>query len=230
MTACSTFVAQNDTTLYDLMPAVMRHVRTAPPNVVIPELREAYLTFCRRTELLRIVQVIPLQRGVLRYQLCPPTDYQVIRALAVIEGSIPLIIQPNLTACRCGDFFMDGPDWIELLREPYQSDEEYLANQDLDNPAFTLQIQFCVAPTRTSVCIDKLVNDQFRDTIVAGALSRLLLMQDARWFAPQLASKWEMEFKKGLTDGRVTIEKGFSNANMRIDRGGRRLMGWGGLA
>lgn len=229
MSACTTFVSQNEATLHDLMPAVMRHARTAPPNIVIPELREAYLTFCRRSELLRLVQVIPLQRGVTRYQLCPPDGYQVIRALAVIEGSQSLIVQPNLTACRCGDFFMDGPDWIELLREPFQDDVAYLQNQDLDDPNFTLAIQFCVAPSRTSIVLDKLVNDQYRDAIVAGALSRLLLAQDTKWYNPQLAQKWDMEFKKGMSDARVAINKGFTNANMRID-GARRLRGWGGLA
>jgi hypothetical protein len=224
MIPCSTYVAQNETTLYDLVPAIMRHARTAPPNVVIPELREAYLTFCRRTELLRVVQNIPIQRDTRRYQLCPPDQYQVIRAITVFEGSRSLVLQSSLTPCACGDFFMDGPDWLEFIREPLLDDVSFNSRFDEDAQNHTLTVQFCVAPARTSVLLDKLVNDQYRDAIVAGALSRLLLMPDTKWYNPQLAQKWEMEFKKGMSDAKIAISKNFTGADLRIDQ--RRVRGW----
>ena len=194
----------------------MRQARTVPPNIAIPELREAYLTFCRRTELLKVVQDIALQIGVRRYQLCPPEGYIVIRATAIVEGTNRLVLRnsPVQSCGAYGDFFMDGPDWIELFRDPIAEDESYL--NDPDAPQRLLTIEFVVAPTRDSVAIDKLVWDAYRDTITSGALSRLLLMQDTKWYNPQLASKWENEFKKGLNEGRISTAKNFTNANLRL--------------
>lgn len=224
MTPCSTYIAQNEHTLNDLMPAIMRQARTVPPNVAIPELREAYLTFCRRSELLLVVQNIPIQRDTKRYQLCAPDQYQVLRATTVFEGSRNLVLQRNLTACACGDFFMDGPDWIEFIREPLLDDVSYNSRTDEDAQNHILTVQFCVAPNRSTVLIDKLVYDQYRDAIVAGALSRILLMADTKWYNPQLAQKWEMEFKKGMSDAKIAVSKNFTSADLRIDQ--RRVRGW----
>jgi hypothetical protein len=187
-----------------MTPAVMRHIRSAPPNVVVPELRDALITFCRRTELLRVVQAIDLQKDVARYRLCPPGGYQVVRATCVIEGSKRLVVKPDLCSCSCGDFFMDGPEWIELLRAP------------TEDQCAALVIEYVVAPSRDSMAVDSLIYDQYRDTIVAGALSRLMMQPDTKWANLALSAKWENEFKKGMAEARIAVAKNFTNANLKM--------------
>jgi hypothetical protein len=201
---CITVNIENQMSLYDALPAVMRHVRSVPPNVVLPEVREAMITFCKRSEILRVRQEIALQRGVTRYRLCPPDDYQVVRAVCVIEGSKRLLVKPDLCSCSCGDFFMDGPDWIELLSAPSSDD------------CGSLVIEYVVAPSRSAVAFDALLYDQYRDAITAGALHRLMMQPDSKWSNLVLSAKWEIEFKKGIHEARTAVMKNFTNANLKM--------------
>lgn len=152
-----------------------------------------------------------------------PTGTQLHKPIGVSVDGNPL----EATSLR--RLGMEYPDWRTLTGTPthyYRSVDTINRLMLFRTPDATLtgtdglDAELALVPTRTSTSVEDIFADRFYDTIVDGALAKILKIRSALWYNPQLAQMHEYAFLEGVKNARA-----LANGD---DLPKRRLIRYGG--
>jgi len=87
-------------------------------------------------------------------------------------------------------------------------------------PSETLALAFiayvAVQPTLDSVGVEQAYMDEYRDYLIAGALSRLLMIPNRHWTDLQLGAMKQARFNAGIEYARIQANKGHTRRDLRV--------------
>lgn len=226
-----------DAFLQDLLP----FARNCPDPVIEAAIRAAVIEFCEKTEIWQVeLDPVSAVAGQYAYDLEAPQGSAVRRILTITDEQ-GYALEPVTS----GMLDQRSPNWREVPGRPtfyIKRDEElqiWLAPPPATARVNAYLIRAVLVPTITSTSCSNVVMNNFRDTIVNGAIARLLSMPDKDWsnfktaavhfglFRDQLveAEKYARQANEGATP--VTRYGGIGpRYRGKDDYGNRRTRSW----
>lgn len=203
-------------TLDEFLPELRMIVNGVPSEIAGAYIRHAAIEFAERSLVLKREVAIDLQCGVQEYLLEPPDD-DAVRTVAIDfvcdRRGHRHHVRPNQPcaldcACVCpGASEMDplhqtGP-WLgfaETMPVWFKQPNSLFVGRNVRADFSTdLRVTLSVAPKREACELDRLLFERYLMGIVAGAASHLLAQPKQDWYAPQLVTKFDREFKIAQT-------------------------------
>ena len=179
----------------ELTNEILPQVGSVPPPSILRAVRNAAIQFAKETQILSVTHVDQVV-----------TDDQVTLVAADPSEEAPYLVNTVEYRGTPLAFTYDGPD-ITLL------------DSVSDNEVVTVEAVH--VPSRASTSCDDRIMETHFETIVAGAVAKLLNMSTAPWFNPNMAAQAAIGFAAG-------VEKAIAHRR-NDDREGIKYMGYGGL-
>lgn len=175
-----------------LLRFVAPEVPQVPYEMALDMVREAYKEFARKSRLLGAVISLPIQRGVIDYDLDVPDGYDLF---AVKVGSHDRYCwrepSPHYWYNCCGyRYRMDGNSRVILADAPSR-----------DGTTFDLTVQ--VIPSDCAVEIPVAIAGPYGRGIAMGAVADMLEMPGKAWTNPRLAQMKRSRFNNTCAQGRA---------------------------
>lgn len=205
-----------------LLPEILPMVPGCPDTLIENNVRSAVVELCERANVYQLeLDPVTTVSGIYEYDLEVPAGTSVRRILwATHKGKDLEPLTTTLLEQRL-------PDWREESGVP-----EYFVQKNSETfilapiPAETLVgstiVRAVLRPTHTSSACDNDVMNDYRDTIVNGALFRLLRIPNKDWSDLQSASIYGQLFNQGVEDA----ERRSRNADTAV----RRSVRYGGMS
>ena len=201
-----------------LVPDVAIHVQGCPPPVIINALRFAAIDFCSRTGIWRsLLAAQNVVAGSYNYTLNPPTGTLVHKVLWVKHNDVVL---PALTQEILLDRFPLQPDIINTSLPQFYAMPDHRAIQLVPVPvdALTagLKVFASLRPTASATGVDDIVTDAYTETLVHGALQRLMAIPEKSWSVPKAVEYHGHEFSVGISRARADAERGNTTSSLSV--------------
>lgn len=183
-------------------PYIAPYVKGAPDVIMAHAARLAAIEFARSVNILSRVVYIDTQAGVADYPLEIDDGYTAVavRSVCLSGRELPLA-DSMLCRARCQSGFTFSPE-LGLYINPAPSDD----GKDC------LVVTVTVVPGQDSCYVDPVLYNEFAEIIGDGAVSRLLLMNQASWYAPQLSREFLAKFVAAVKQAKIIQLKGRSSA------------------
>lgn len=201
----------------DFHDRILPDVPSCPVGQVNLMLREAVIEFYERSGVLvAALDPIPVLDATATYDLTPPIGYSVVRIEELMMGDLRLL---PIDLARLSQMYInwqsiEGPpqyytcETIDTLRLVPTPDQDYTD---------TLVPRVVLAPTRSSAGIDEdWVFEQWVDELSAGAMARLMRMQQKPWTDLQRSVAFEGDFRRGWMSAKAQKDRGFSGAVQQV--------------
>jgi hypothetical protein len=202
------------TLLDTLAPEILQYCNSAPTIMVRTHIINTTIEFCQKTLLLKKKPSnVTLEEDVHEYTLkFPGNRYRTIAIDSCkFEGDTT---QPLI---RTTEKEMDGEfvNWRDTKNS--QPTRYYLKDgtnkigfwpvpkADIDTD---LVIRAIVTYKRDQTEIDEFVYEKWHEVIQAGVIAKMLLINGATWFNPQLAPTFARAYSRGVREGRKTTVSG----------------------
>ena len=200
----------------DLALDVMPQVMGCPSPTVERAVLDTLIAFCDRTCAYQVEQdAAPAPVGVGEVDLEIPSQTRLVKVMSVQLGN------KSLQPAHRSDLDTYGQNWRTLTGTPgmYVKLSEtaillvpYLTTSSSD----LLNVRFAVAPARTATAIaDDFIN-RYRDTVVAGALQRLLEMAGVSWADPNAAARNGMRYVSGTRMALLDVGMDWTTARRSV--------------
>jgi hypothetical protein len=191
-----------------LFPEVMLHAQAVPEPVAVNAIRNACVEFCQNT--LYMVQTFDAFSVLAReavYELDTPVGYIVAKIIdpIYVDGMVVPAMIPN----QLHTYY--GMDWQQLTGSPTAFVAftpgviTLVPTPELSGAQITGQ--YALQPTRASTTFDSEVLERYRETLVAGALSRILMTPGEAYYDPQKAMMAATSFRSGMASIRISASK-----------------------
>ena len=212
----------------DLLPNIIPMVPGCSDSLIIQSIRSSVVELCEKAEVYQ-VELDPIQAvsGIYDYELDLPQGTSLDKVLSVVCDGVDLEpITPALLEQRL-------PKWRENTGKP-----EYYVKLNattirvvpVTSSAATIIVRAIVKPSHTSTkCNAEIMND-YRDTIVNGALYRLLRLPSKDWTDYSGAGVYGTLFSEGVTHAERRARSADTGVARKVNYGGlqsrRRLRGY----
>jgi hypothetical protein len=190
-------------TLYEsLLPEIIPMVPGCPDTLIENNIRAATIELCEKAPVLQAeLDPVTTIAGTFEYDLEPPTGTVVHKIMWVVHDGKDLEpISTNLLEQR-------KPNWRDAA---YRGTPEYYVktSQSLfwlvpvpgDTQALSTIVRAQLKPTQTSLTADDELMSDYRDTIVNGALFRLLRLPSKDWTDFAGAQVYGTLFSQGVAE------------------------------
>ncbi|OUR99226.1 hypothetical protein A9Q81_11670 [Gammaproteobacteria bacterium 42_54_T18] len=201
---------------------VLPDVSGCPEAVVLREVKNSLIEFCRRTQIWQFTaDAIPLVAGIADYELDVPTGSSVAQVMSVkVDGR-------GLTLATGGDLDARQPGWRDheggaTHYVVINSAEILLNRKPKEFKANALTASFALMPDQGAIEVESFLFDDWYEVIAAGAKKRLLMSPGKAWSNPGLAGVYAQEFAQGIADGKSRAQFGWGNRDLRVKK--RRVM------
>jgi hypothetical protein len=203
----------------EFLPDVLPFVPNAPEFAAINAIRDAAIDFCQKTWYWQLeLPVIGLKAGTSVYDLglCP--DQRIVGIAQVYYKDILLIPKGQDELAR---LYRDT-NWKTLEGEPRyytqrsRNEITLVPKPTKDDPA-SLYVRAAVAPTRDSDGIDAEVFEIFLEPIAHGARAILYNTPGQPYFDRVSARESDMEFRRGISEAKIAINKGMTRTSNRVE-------------
>lgn len=182
----------------DLLPSILPSVPDCPDNTIELAIREAAIELCEKSEAYQLeLDPITSISGTYEYDLEVPSGTNIYRLLWVTyEGNILEPVSSQLLEQR-------DPDWrdetgvpLYFIRQP--NDLFWVVPVPSSGVTDAIRMRVVLRPNRSSTSLDtEFVNDYY-DTIVNGALFRLLRIPSKSWTNMVGAATYGSLFFEGI--------------------------------
>jgi hypothetical protein len=204
-------------TLYEsLLSEVIPMVPGCPDTLIENHLRAAVIELCERAPVLQAeLDPITTIAGLYEYDLEPPTDTVVHKIMWVVHDGVEVdpISSSLLEQRKPGWRDKDARGVPEYYLKASQSTVWLVPVPLVGKPSSTI-IRAQLKPTHTSDSADDELFSDYRDTIVNGALFRLLRLPSKQWTDFTAARVYGALYNEGVTMADVRAR----NADARIVR------------
>jgi len=209
----------------NILDLAIREVRVSIPDSTQLVTRSAFVQaardFCRRTLAWRERNTVATVAGTPTYVVYTPANGVVVDFFAPkLDTDITLIKVPTAK--------VDSID-MELLTDQDEPSYAFLTGVQneiqlaaIPDAAYTFSFQLALMPAEAATTIDDTLWDRYGDTIVSGALFRLLRMPGKSWSDPQMA-----EYHRNLYEAAIPEAQSKSADGNMV--GVARAVKYGGL-
>jgi len=209
-----------------LLPEILPMVPGCPDTLVENNIRSAVVELCERASVYQAeLDPVTTVSNIYEYDLEPPTGTSVQKILWVthlgkdLEPLTTTLLEQRL------------PKWREQAGVP-----EYFVQQNSATfmlapiPSATTVgstiVRAVLRPTHTSTACDNDVMNDYRDTIVNGALFRLLRIPNKDWSDIQGASVYGQLFNQGVQDAERRARNADTAVRRSVRYGGSMAGAW----
>ena len=206
------YIDPNATLSWDaLFPYVLPYVLGVPNELMAHNIRLSAIEFCRRSGILHDENTFEMQAGVSDFFLTTICDYEIVR---IVEVSMcgcyhfrPTLHKP-MNNCFCGPygFWMENVDVLHLSK-PFPG---FQTQPQPNNPANKhLRVEFVVQPKQDGCTLDNYLYEYWAEGIAYGAIHRLMMIPNVKWFNPQLAQAYQLKFRNEIVRARTANDLNF---------------------
>ena len=208
------------TTYESLLPEVLPMVPGCPDSLIIQHIRAATIELCEKSSVYQQqLDAISTVSGLYEYEFDAPASTSVHKLVwGVLEGDALEPVSSGMLEQRV-------PDWRNQTGTP-----EYILKNDLvtfwiapvpsSTVANSLILRVALKPTYTSTACDDTVMSDYRDTIINGAIGRLLRMPAKEWSDVSAASVYFGFYNEGITLAEQYARRGDTPAVGKVNYGG----------
>lgn len=197
-------------------------IRTVAPSCPRPtvdrHLRNAAIRLCEEAKCHRVdLDPALIIANIGQVELDLPSGSRVHEVItASIDGQRLEPTTPKLLSYR-------DPNWAEPGR-PYayylESPNTLRLAATPDAQGLWLDVNAAIKPTRTATQLDEYLVENFFDTIVAGALTNILMLPDRPFTDPGKAQMYGMAFSNGVQNAKRHGQRTGSGKQVRCGYGG----------
>lgn len=184
-------------TPYDeMLPTLLMEAPGLPSDTAAFYLRQAAISFCKRSKVLRQDLYVPIQACVANPIIEPLCDDLQIVSLHNVCGREVIASTP----CRCewgATVQFLPPNQLELYPAPASTDSDR-----------TLQVTVSLAPKRDACEIPTVLYERYAEVIEAGAMARILRIPEFKDL--RLAERYARDFEGGISAAGIDRLLGYS--------------------
>lgn len=186
------------------LPEILAECDACPDSVAVLAIRTALVEFCTRTEAWFADVTIPMIAATLTYDLTA----QLPVGSQVFSPSEPLLVNKETPIFGTSRQQLDAttPSWEAQTNDTpstfYMSDTNVLRPVPVPSTVTTASISghMILRPTETAVTVDQHIYDRYRDTVCAGARSKLMGQRKKPWTDDAGFLLNRRMFNKGISD------------------------------
>jgi len=208
-------IAYQEFEAIDFVTALREHVYPdcpgVPPGLANRRIRDSAIEFCRDSQVWTVrLDPITVRADVMEYEL----DEEDIPVCA--EIIVPTQVLQQTT---------EEDDELNESPFPLGPNQEYTMNSRLvlrlrTRPADTirrgLRVTVALRPKIGADDIEKQVFDEYYDFIAHGAKYKLMSIPRKGWSDPVAARFHYEEYRRGIREARIRIQRGLTNAELRV--------------
>jgi len=205
------------TNLTEFEKLVAIDVLGCPSELLTYQTRQAVIEFCSKSHALNIDLNFTISSGDIQSSINDYVDF---------DFSSYLSSERPVTVLRLN---IDGSDW-NVFRKNIAVDVTYLDDIkaektkyfdfiddttlrvfDIDSNNTEFYFQIALKPTQAATSVNDDLHEDWVEPIVAGAKYRLLSMPNKPWMDLKAANHNFTLFRRGISEAKVKVNKGFSN-------------------
>lgn len=151
-----------------------------------------------------------------------PTDGELVEPISAVFTGSQTGTTSKVSPTTPARLDIDLPSWrtqvgsAKWMMLPDQETIQFVPNP----PQGKVIVHVALQPTMTDRTIDDRVGNQFRETIVHGAMARLFRMPNKEWTEKGMAAYYQELFERGKGEAQVRGVDGFAKVNRRVRYGG----------
>lgn len=194
----------------DIQPYIRRIVKNCPDLTIDFYTREILRDFCQKTWLYQKTYDLQPASGQEVYPLQFIGDDEVIAVKGVMYNNRPIYagrpedLRTSATGNDPYSWFFEPPDVLVLRPTP----------NDIVNDTCTVRL--VLQPSLDSDSFPEVIYQQYRETIAAGVLARLLLIPNEVWFNPDLSNYYKQTYAQGASRAKAERMFGHMPSNTRV--------------
>ena len=195
----------------DLESLARPYIRDCPKLLVARELLRAARKFCQESQVWQETYHIGFAAGLSEGQI-NMKDGQAMQAIIDVRkmgGTESLIKTPS-------------PRFLQTASgEPraYAATTSRLYIGPLPTDTYIAEALIAVKPSLSATTLPDDFLEDWGEAVAHGAVESLLNMPDTDWYDPKASMGHGNQFRNGITDARVRMSQGFSNASPRASGG-----------
>ena len=212
----------------DLLPNIIPMVPGCSDSLIISNIRSAVIELCEKAEVYQVeLDSITSISNIHDYELDLPHTTKLEKVLSVVfDGRDLEPITPALLDQRL-------PKWRESTSKPeyyVKLNSTTLRVAPVPDGTGSLIVRAIIKPSHTSTKCDADVINDYRDTIINGALFRLLRLPSKEWTDYSGASVYGSLFSEGVIDAERRARSADTGVARKVNYGGlqsrRRTRGY----
>ena len=203
----------------EFLPDVMPFVPNVPEFAAINAIREACIKFCQRTWYWQVdLPVMDLVAGKSVYEFNVPPESRIVGIAQVYYKEILLIPKGQDELAR---LYRDT-NWKTLEGEPRyytqrSRNEITLVPTPVKDDPDTLYVRVALAPTQDAQGVETEIYELFLEPIAGGAKAILYNTPGQPYFDRVSARDAEEEFRRGVSEAKIAINKGMTRTSNRVE-------------
>ena len=203
----------------ELLPEIMPEVVGCPNPVAKRALRNALIQFCTESEAYRLpdVRAVAVQ-NISEVEFDVPDQTRVVKVVSLTYEGKPL--NP------ASETILDGTinQWREHTGTPSafipRTGNQVTLYPTPESTELALNATLALTPTQSSTSIDDAFIEAYLESVIAGALNRLMTMRGQPWANPELGVSYGYQFQEAITKAK---RKGQADNYVK-----RRVVSYGG--
>lgn len=197
----------------DLLVYVLPEVPSCPNFTAVQALRDSAIEFCVKTDAYHAeLEPVDVQAAVWEYDLPAPSGTEINHVLRLLR-KIGTVYEA-LTPIAPQDYYLkQGEGQPKYFT---QTASNLLLLAPTPQEVETLYAQFTLKPSQASIQIPDAVAKENTETLVHGALYRLLMMQDKPWTNVGSAGNNKKMYDQQLALAMRRIRQGYSGGVMSV--------------
>lgn len=216
------------TSYEDLLPNIIPMVPGCTDTLIISNIRSAVIELCERSEVYqKELDTFYTAAGIYDFDIDPPNGTAVEKILSVVHSGRDLEpLTPALLEQRL-------PKWRESTGTPeyfVKNDANSIRLAPVPNTEEAVIVRAILKPTHNSNSCDSTVMNDYRDTIINGALYRLLRIPSKEWTDYSGAGVYGTLFSEGITSAERRARSADTGVARKVTYGGlqaqRRYRGY----
>lgn len=200
-------------------PEVMPFFPGVPEPMIVNAIRNACIEFCTRSDWLLYTpypQQLTAEENEYDLTLDLPVGTAVTRVQSAWANQLPLTPKDEEDLRR-----IYGLDWRNLSGMPafftqYTTDTLILAPWPTQTYPAALGLTLVIQPRQDSATCDPSLLYRWKETIAAGARSRLYQVPGQAYESPKMADRLGLQFNSGVSDAIRQRNQGLTRATLRI--------------
>ena len=207
-------------TYESLIPDIIPYVQGCPDVMIQNAIRSTAIDFCERTGAFQQeLDPVTTVSGIYEYDLEPPSGYIVQKIMWVIHKGADL--EPITTALLEQRYrkWRDETGTPSVYVKVSQALFHLVPIPDSNQTSSTI-LRVQLKPTQTSVRCDSEVMNDYRDTIVNGAIFRLLRIPSRDWTDYAAAGVYNTLYLEGVNNAERRARGGDEAIAKRVSYGG----------
>lgn len=184
----------------EMIPGVQLEIPNCPRPVMIDAIRQSCIEFCAQSRYWRY-EIDPVTTVLVGEVLEPAYELPIPAQTRVISVRSLSIDDEPLAEYSMDALDADDPGWRTATGRPSGYAMRDPATIVLDRgPAegSILTGTVCLKPSQDALTVGEIVYDDYREALVAGAISRLRLQRSKEWFDERDAEYKRAAFTKGI--------------------------------